>query len=61
MAIVLCLLLASLCVIKKVRRTTLFPMRFVNLACRDKKTRDSRKLMPNGVEKDLFNPHPLPL
>lgn len=55
MAIVLCLLLASLCVIKKVRRIALFSVRFVNLTCRDKKTRDSRKLMPNEVEEDLFN------
>jgi len=30
-------------------------MRFVNLPYRDKKTRDSRKLTPNGVEEDLFN------
>lgn len=30
-------------------------MRFVNLACRDKKTKDSRKLTLNGVEEDLFN------
>lgn len=56
MAIVLCLLLASLCVIKKVRRIMLFPVRFVNPACRDEKTSDSRKLMPSGVEEDLFNP-----
>jgi len=34
----------------------LCPMRFVDLACRDKKTRDSRKLTPNGVEEDLFDP-----
>jgi len=56
MAIVLCLLLASLCVINKVCHFTHFTgLQLMNVLDSGKKLRDSRRLMLNGVEEVLCN------